>query len=133
MVADLIPTADDKGDLTPSFVRTLVPILVGIIISWALRHGFNLDQAEVGSWLTPAVTAAYYVIVRTLEKQVPAVGWLLGLAKQPGYSDQPPPAPAPTAEPLVVAGASVDEVQEIVNNALDAAVAKLRRVVREKR
>jgi hypothetical protein len=88
------------GDLLPSYIRTIVPVVVGAALSWAIRHGLPadwLDQGEVTAWLTPLVIGAYYAAVRWLERRIPAAGWLLGLAKQPGYSEHsaPPAQPAP--------------------------------------
>lgn len=79
--------------LFDSIVRTLVPIIVGAVIGWAVTTGITLDdQFEVA--LTLVITAAfqgvYYVAVRLLELYVaPRFGWLLGIARQPVYAPDP--------------------------------------------
>ncbi len=86
--------------LFDSIVRTLVPIIVGAVIGWAVTTGIVLDdQFEVA--LTLVITAAfqgvYYVAVRLLELYVaPRFGWLLGIARQPVYV--PDPATATRSE-----------------------------------
>ena len=86
-------------DYFASLIRTAVPVAVGALISWLAQRGLNLDGAEISGWLTPLSIAAYYAAIRAAEKKYPSVGWLLGLAKQPGYSNAPPPAPAPADNP----------------------------------
>lgn len=95
------------SDYFASVVRTVVPILVGAVISFLVRNGIDvswLNEGEVSAWLTPVAIATYYGIVRAAEKKYPLAGWFLGLAKQPGYSDAPPPAPAPTDDPAYPSG-----------------------------
>jgi len=86
-------------DTLASYVRTGVPIIVGSLIAIFVKRfpgvGDWLDQGEVSAWLTPLTIAVYYAAVRSAEKRWPNIGWLLGLAKQPGYAD----APAPPAQP----------------------------------
>lgn len=76
--------------LFDSIVRTIVPIVVGAVIAWAVTHGVSPDP-EFETTLTVAVTAAftgiYYIAVRLFETYVsPKFGWLLGLAKAPKYA-----------------------------------------------
>lgn len=82
-----------------SLIRTWVPVGIGVVIAWlSAKVGFVLDESsQVG--LTAGATgftiALYYAIVRWAEVKFPQIGWLLGLAKAPGYSTQDPPAPSP--------------------------------------
>lgn len=76
--------------LFDSIVRTVVPIVVGAVIGWAVAQGITLDP-EFELSLTAAITAVfqgvYYIGVRLFETYVsPKFGWLLGLAKAPEYS-----------------------------------------------
>ena len=75
--------------LFDSIVRTVVPYLVGLTLSWLATTGLELDS-EFKSNLTAVLTAAlgtlYFIVVRALETYVaPKFGWLLGLAKAPVY------------------------------------------------
>jgi hypothetical protein len=82
-----------------SLVRTWVPILIGTALSWlAVTHGIVVDpdiQNQAVAVVTALVIGAYYAIVRWIEVRFPQIGWLLGTAKQPGYSADTPPAPSP--------------------------------------
>ena len=78
--------------LFDSLVRTVVPLVVGAVVSWFVTAGIVLDPEFEGA-LTIAVTAGltgvYYVVVRLLETYVtPKFGWLLGLAKEPVYVER---------------------------------------------
>jgi hypothetical protein len=78
-----------------SAIRTVVAVIAGAACSWLIRQGLSIDEAEVTAWLTPLAISGYYVVIRWLEVHVPQVGWLFGVAKQPGYSPADPPADAP--------------------------------------
>ena len=74
--------------LWASIDRTIVPLIVGGVISWLTAHGISpLDtslQDNLTLVLTVAFTGLYYVGVRLLETYItPKFGWLLGLAKTP--------------------------------------------------
>lgn len=78
------------NDLAISFIRTYVPIAVGSFISWLATKGLSLDaQTSAGliTFLTGLIIAAYYGIVRLLERKFPQVGLLLGAAKKPEYAE----------------------------------------------
>lgn len=87
------------GDVLVSLVRTGVAIVVGAFVSWAVRHGAHIDAASATAYITPAAIAAYYAVVRLLETQFPALGWLLGIAKAPSYT---PALPAPVINNVVI-------------------------------
>lgn len=83
----------NPSDYILSVIRTWVPIGVGAAASWLLvTFGLNLDgdaQASLVVFLTAAVTAVYYALVRKLEQRWPAIGrWLLGagVARTPVYA-----------------------------------------------
>ncbi len=79
------------NDTITSLIRTYVPIVVGALISWLITLGVEVSaEAQTGLVvaLTGIVTAAYYTIVRALEKKVPWLGVLLGSAKQPEYTKE---------------------------------------------
>lgn len=76
-----------------SLIRTLVPVAVGAVISWLALINLDIDpagQAGLSSFLTALLTGGYYLLVRLVERHVPQVGWLLGLAKTPdSYTAEP--------------------------------------------
>lgn len=85
-----------------SLLRTVVPIIVGAVLTFLVKHGIldpdtTSEAEELTLLLNTVVTGAYYAAVRLLETKVnPSFGWLLGLAKQPGYAPgTPPPAEPP--------------------------------------
>lgn len=75
--------------LFDSLVRTYVPWLAGVIITWLVSLGVPLDpevQPALLVVLTGITSALYYGIARLLETHVsPKFGWMLGVAKQPDY------------------------------------------------
>ncbi len=77
------------GDLFISFVRTLVPSIVGAVLAYMASKGITVDAefaANLAGVLTVLFTSAYYLIARYLERKNPAWGKLLGIAKKPTYS-----------------------------------------------
>jgi hypothetical protein len=72
-----------------SLIRTWVPVAVGSLVAWLISIGIELDpEAETGLvvGLTGVVIAAYYGIVRWLERRWPWIGVLLGVPAAPSYS-----------------------------------------------
>ena len=82
--------------LFDSLVRTVVPIVVGSVLSWFTMAGIEVDaelKANLTVALTVGFTSVYYIGVRLLETYVaPKFGWLLGLAKSPVYVATESPA-----------------------------------------
>lgn len=79
-----------------SIIRTWTPIIIGTVAAWlAAKTGVVVDE-ETKAGLIAATTGfaigAYYAVIRKLEQKVPAIGWLLGLATQPRYTEPQPPA-----------------------------------------
>ncbi|MBB4931832.1 hypothetical protein F4561_002652 [Lipingzhangella halophila] len=61
-----------------SIVRTVVPVIVGILIAQAARVGLDLPESAVTEIVTVVVTAAYYAVARVVEEHVsPVVGRLM--------------------------------------------------------
>ena len=74
------------SSLRASVVRTAVPVIVGALVTLALKARVELDTGVVTQAVSTVVTVVYYAIVRTLETRVgPAFGWLLGIARVPQY------------------------------------------------
>lgn len=85
---DLVKTS--ASAILASVVRTLVPILVGVIVSVAAKLNVDLDagtaETLVNGLISAAISLLYYVIARVLELfQSSKFGWLLGFAKAPAY------------------------------------------------
>ena len=75
-----------------SLIRTYVPVGVGALVVWLTTLGVELDEATRNGlvvFLTGLGIAAYYTVVRLLEKRWPKIGVLLGATKQPEYSTPP--------------------------------------------
>jgi hypothetical protein len=88
-------------NLFVSAMRTLVPIVVGLVLGLAARIGLELDDGTVTTYVTAGLTAAYYVLVRGLEVLAERMAWrplqlaagvLLGWARPPAY-ERPPVLP----------------------------------------
>lgn len=90
-----------NSNYVSSLIRTWVPVVVGSIVTLAAkRYNVVIDdgtQAAAITMFTGLATAVYYAGARLLELKFPQAGWLLGLAKAPGYSSEsaPPAQPAP--------------------------------------
>lgn len=70
----------------PSIVRTIVPVIVGAIVSYLATIGVTLPDDVMSALsviITAAASAAYYVAVRWLEQKWPHLGVLLGWAAVP--------------------------------------------------
>lgn len=82
-----------------SLIRTYVPIGVGLLLTWVAATTHIVISEHSRAVLVAAcvavLSAAYYALVRLLEKRVPQLGVLLGAIAQPAYS-----APAPAAAPF---------------------------------
>lgn len=64
----------------PSVIRTVVPIIVGVLLGWAAKIGLNLPEGAAAEIVTVAVSAGYYALARVLEQQWPTIGrWALSL------------------------------------------------------
>lgn len=85
-------------------LRTVVPLIVGLIIAYALKIGLHLTSPGVTVWVTSAVTAGYIALARYVEVKWPAVGkYLVSLglvSTQPIYA---PPAVVAKAKAAVAA------------------------------
>lgn len=76
----------------PSLVRTVVPLIVGWLLSLPLAKWFGVTSDQLVPLVTVVVASVYYAVVRWLEQHVSSrFGWLLGLAKQPVYPAEPRP------------------------------------------
>lgn len=76
-------------NVIPQIARTYVPVLVGWAFAKLAVAGLQLDPSladSVTADLTALAASLYYIVVAGLERKVPWVGWLLGIAAVPVYS-----------------------------------------------
>lgn len=87
--------------MVPSFIRTAVPYLVGVLLYWVgqwlfMLTGSEVDLTEVTEPVTQLITVSlsgiYYLVIRFLERNHGEVwGWFLGLPDQPRYAGENAP------------------------------------------
>ncbi|MCX4799574.1 hypothetical protein OG497_37605 [Streptomyces sp. NBC_01242] len=73
---------------TPAIVRTIVPVIVGAILSFLATRGITVDGAfnEALTYaFTAVITGVYYVTLLKLESRWPIAGFLLGSTARPTY------------------------------------------------
>ncbi|MFD8233986.1 hypothetical protein ACFV20_19160 [Streptomyces sp. NPDC059696] len=92
------------NSLFPSVMRTVVPLLVGWVLSVTGALGIEADSVAVASGVTVLVTGVYYLVFRALEQVAARLEWepvrvaaglLLGWARPPAYA---PPTGAAVRE-----------------------------------
>lgn len=73
--------------LGPSIVRTVTPMIVGLLVTLAARAGFEWEPTpEVTAIVSTLVGALWYAVIRILETRGAAAwGKLLGSTSQPVY------------------------------------------------
>lgn len=79
-----------------SLIRTYVPLGVGVLVTWLASFGIQIDStasAALAAGIGAVVAAAFYALVRALEKRWPKLGGLLGVPKAPEYAKKPAAAP----------------------------------------
>ena len=70
-----------------SLTRTIVPFVVGYLLSIPVVAHSGLTADQVTGPATVALGSGYYLAARLLEQYVrPRFGWLLGYAKAPAYA-----------------------------------------------
>ena len=81
-----VPTPAPANNV-PAIVRTVVPLVVGALLSWFITRGLDLSQYEnaINAWVMIAVTTLYYSLFKWLESKWPFFGYFLGSKKQPVY------------------------------------------------
>ncbi|MFM9651990.1 hypothetical protein ACKI1S_38380 [Streptomyces galilaeus] len=86
-----------QSNLFVSTMRTLVPIVVALVLSWTGRLGIPVDSEAAASAVALGLAAAYYLAFRGLEWLAGRMAWgplqlaaglLLGWARPPVYDGQ---------------------------------------------
>lgn len=79
----------DVSNYLISAIRTYVPIVIGSALAFvALHFGIVVDdgtEAALAVPLTGVLIAAYWSLVRLLERKWPRLGVFLGVAAKPVY------------------------------------------------
>lgn len=73
-------------DYSASVVRTVTPLLVGLIVSLVGTKLAGINEESLTPVITIVVAAAYHALVRALEQKWPKLGMLLGWDSSPAYS-----------------------------------------------
>lgn len=60
-----------------SVIRTVVPVIVGVLLGQAARIGLDLPAGAVTEVVTVVTTGAYYAVARLVEQRWPALGRVL--------------------------------------------------------
>ena len=92
--------------LLASFIRTIVPAIVGTVVGWLVQLGLEVDpefRGALSTVLSIAFTGLYYIVVRVIEQKVPQLGVLLGYAKSPDAYSKGEVVKDPVATPKVLA------------------------------
>lgn len=76
----------------PSVMRTVVPLVAGVLITALAHIGVNFGSETTTSVVTAVIAGAYYTLFRLLERVAPTggkaeklFGLLLGFARPPVY------------------------------------------------
>ncbi len=79
--------------ITPSVVRTTIPLLVGLLATWLVEKvGGQIDTVLAGALITAGGSWLYYFFARLMEVYAsPKWGYILGIGKLPVYPDKAPP------------------------------------------
>lgn len=79
--------------MSASIIRTIVTMLVGALLGWAVKANIPLPEAATTEVVQVVVTAIYYMAFRWLEEQWPSVGRIFLAA---GLTDKKPSYGTPT-------------------------------------
>lgn len=110
-------------NLFVSTMRTLVPIVAGLVLSLAGRLGIPVDSDTAALVVLAGLSAVYYLAFRGLEALAERMAWLplqtlagvfLGWAKPPQYVD---PLTAPVRLKMNVDPADLAHFKELLNQA----------------
>lgn len=88
------------NNVVTSIIRTVMSAILGYVFAWLLAKGIDIGETNRGvieAWFIVTSQGVVYAAIRYAESRWPAVGWLLGIAKTPGYAveDAPPAQPSP--------------------------------------
>jgi len=83
-----MPVEPGLGDIGASIVRTVTPIIIGVILAVVGTDVAGVDEASLTPVISALLAALWHALVRLLESKWPKMGWLLGLPKKPVYVTQ---------------------------------------------
>jgi len=73
-------------DYTASIVRTLTPLLVGLVLGVFGSEVAGVNEASLTPVIAAVIAGVYHALIRALEQKYPKVGVLLGWPTAPTYS-----------------------------------------------
>lgn len=73
------------NDMIKSIIRTIVPYLVGIVVSSFASIGIEVDSAAMAQVVAASLAALYYVVVRLLGMVDPRFEYMLVVPAKPSY------------------------------------------------
>lgn len=65
------------SDIATSVIRTIVPLLVGTVVSWLAAQGINAPDSFIAlstALLAFLIGSVYYIVVRRLESKLAEAG-----------------------------------------------------------
>lgn len=80
-------TTEGKHDLGQQVVRTLVPVVAGLLLAQVARAGLDVPPDAVVGAVEAVAIAVYYTTFALLERRFPALGAFLGMIGAPQYPD----------------------------------------------
>lgn len=72
------------SDYVVSWIRTVVPTVVGLALAQLAQLGIEVDSAVVEAALSAVLVGAWYALARKLE-QISWLSWINGVSLQPRY------------------------------------------------
>lgn len=72
------------NDLVVAWIRTFVPVVVGLVIAWLAQFGIEIDGDALALVFDGAVIGVWYAISRWLESVAPWFPWN-GVRSVPTY------------------------------------------------
>ena len=104
-----------------SVIRTLVPVIVGLLVQLGLKDLLGLDDATLNTVASAIAAGAYYVGVRLAEKYAhPLFGVLLGMPGAPSYPTVPGEVVSVAAAPVSDASTAATEDDSAMGSFLPA-------------
>lgn len=86
-------SAEHVKEFGRSALRTFTPYIVGLVITFAARHGFDLSDSKMATSLIAVITSGvFYSGVRAVETSTPKAGLLLGGPRALGAPNYEPSA-----------------------------------------
>lgn len=73
------------SDFVVSWIRTVIPAAVGVILGILANAGIDVDAAALEGVIVSIAIGAWYAVARWLEENVSWLSWINGVRKTPSY------------------------------------------------